>query len=78
MELDLIWVLPLLTLEEEGFFSEVFEVILVNLAANAHQKLNEDSAVSQPHTCQPLLGVNLIREVLNLYFPYPGRGPEAA
>ena len=26
------------------------------------------------HSCQPLLGVNLSPEFVNLYFPYAGRG----
>ena len=28
----------------------------------------------QNHSCQPLLGVNLSPEFLNLYFPYAGQG----
>ena len=29
---------------------------------------------SYPHSCQPLLGVNLSLVFMNLYFPYAGRG----
>ena len=29
---------------------------------------------SQIHSCQPLLGVNLSPEFVNLYLPYAGRG----
>ena len=30
-------------------------------------------AMCHPHSCQPLLGVNLSPEFANLYFPYAGR-----
>ena len=32
------------------------------------------STQPQQHSCQPLLGVNLSPEFVNLYFPYAGRG----
>ena len=33
-----------------------------------------ENATYQMHSCQPLLGVNLSLEFVNLYFPYAGRG----
>ena len=68
-------------MQEQGQIGNMMHVAVVREVVQAVvQLLHILSMVSLPstqpqqHSCQPLLGVNLSPEFVNLYFPYAGRG----